>query len=893
MADNNSIVVPITIDAQKAEVTLQKFQTTLQTFTNNYSQTTSNIYQLSERSTWSFSKLATTIADTGFAFSNIKSVISSLANSYMSFTDTLSKMSQRTGIAAESLGGLKFAAEQSGANFDILSQGLKTFQQQLANAQNGKNTLGIDATTDTEEALMQFADRIKNMTSETQQVKAAMEAFGKAGYKLLPMLQEGREGIQKLKDEAKRLGLTLDEAAIQNGVKLTDATNRMRQSLASISNQIIANLAPSLISMMDGFAKFNAMITSWINQQPVFVSTLGKLTAGFMAFGAVARTIPFIFSAIVAHPVVAALASIAVTLAAIDQAIQPVPKEFDAVSDSMQRQRQETDDLVNADKQRIQRLKELEALSKRGGLNNQEVAEATTLVTELSARYGDLGINIDAASGKITGMGEATKKMYAQMIESRKIALQKELSELQANQTSLQIQRDNAYNKGGLTGSWEIMTGKRERDWDDYSQQIDALTHQIALVNQEIANVDKSIKDNTTSNIKGKTPAEIKREMEAQQNLAKYNDDMKKHYMSARERELAAIDEETAKYIQEYNIAEEEDVKGIDIHTDYNQRRLAYYDNPENMKRLEEQAASGRVDAQGRLADVRLLQKLRMQEERKAEVNSRYDTEEENAKKKAEQDALEGQKRRDELVSKGTGKSVRMLQAEREYGELYDKWFGDEQWQLTASNDERRDVYARMTAARRTIAEEQAKINERNGVTEAENKVNGLQDAINHKYASGDYTGIDELKKQLEAAKLELAKTVANVSGKAREEARTELNKQRAEYKTLSEKDGVSEDELAEKWKKVEEAEANYKTQDSKYSSAVGEIQAAQEERANNQISQAKQTIETATSQGTFSAWEVGSIGNNTARQQLDTMKKMLDELIKINKNTEEGAVVA
>lgn len=138
--NNNSINIEVLADTGKAEVTLQQFQKTLQTITNNYSQTTqkftsnyhqttNNILQLSERARLSFSELATSIASVGVIFSQVKNVVSSLANSYMSFTDTLSKMSQRTGIAAESLGGLKFAAEQSGASFEILTDGLKTFQK--------------------------------------------------------------------------------------------------------------------------------------------------------------------------------------------------------------------------------------------------------------------------------------------------------------------------------------------------------------------------------------------------------------------------------------------------------------------------------------------------------------------------------------------------------------------------------------------------------------------------------------------------------------------------------------------------------------------------------------------------------------------------------------------
>ena len=115
--NNNSINIEVLADTGKAEVTLQQFQKTLQTITNNYSQTTqkftsnyhqttNNILQLSENAQHGISRLVASIADLGFAFSHFKAIVSTVANSYMAFTDTLSKMSQRTGIAAESLGGL-------------------------------------------------------------------------------------------------------------------------------------------------------------------------------------------------------------------------------------------------------------------------------------------------------------------------------------------------------------------------------------------------------------------------------------------------------------------------------------------------------------------------------------------------------------------------------------------------------------------------------------------------------------------------------------------------------------------------------------------------------------------------------------------------------------------
>lgn len=80
MADNNSIVIPIVIDSQKAEISLNHFQTMFQSFTTNYNQTINNIYQLSEKSQLSFSKLAVTIAYTEVPISYIKNIVTSFAN---------------------------------------------------------------------------------------------------------------------------------------------------------------------------------------------------------------------------------------------------------------------------------------------------------------------------------------------------------------------------------------------------------------------------------------------------------------------------------------------------------------------------------------------------------------------------------------------------------------------------------------------------------------------------------------------------------------------------------------------------------------------------------------------------------------------------------------------
>ena len=145
----------------------------------------------------------------------------------MALGDQISKTSQRIGMSTETLGGLKFAAEQCGANFDILTEGIKAFQNQLGAAQMGDTgaigklgKVGLNAEDfaglSNEDQLMKLADHIKAIGDKSEQTRVAMELFGEAGFKLLPLFQEGSEGIKKLIAEGKDIGAVPSESGVKS-----------------------------------------------------------------------------------------------------------------------------------------------------------------------------------------------------------------------------------------------------------------------------------------------------------------------------------------------------------------------------------------------------------------------------------------------------------------------------------------------------------------------------------------------------------------------------------------------------------------------------------------------------------------------------------------------------
>lgn len=72
-------------------------------------------------------------------------------------------------------------------------------------------------------------------------------------------------------------------------------------------------------------------------------------------------------------------------------------------------------------------MKRLEELSKKESLSNTEKREAASLIARLTKRYGDLGISIDATTGKLTGLDAAQRKFIMKNAEMKEKQAQLEL----------------------------------------------------------------------------------------------------------------------------------------------------------------------------------------------------------------------------------------------------------------------------------------------------------------------------------------------------------------------------------------------------------------------------------------------------------------------------------
>lgn len=221
----------------------------------------------------------------------------------------LQDMSDRTGVAADALSELAFAAELTGASLDSLEAALRgmskfTFAVSKGNQSAAKtlSMLGISArdflaATPTEKLGM-IADGLAKIKDPSLRSALAMATLGKSGTALIPMLSNGSAGLQQMIDRAHRLGIVLDKDAVAKlddlGDELSVLKAQGRASLFAVASALvgpltqIVSLAQEAAAGVIEFTKNNAGLVRVVALLGVGLLLVGTAMVGIAGAAALA-----------------------------------------------------------------------------------------------------------------------------------------------------------------------------------------------------------------------------------------------------------------------------------------------------------------------------------------------------------------------------------------------------------------------------------------------------------------------------------------------------------------------------------------------------------------------------------------------------------------------------
>lgn len=223
--------------------------------------------------------------------------LTAMATNFASVGDNIHKMSARTGVAAEVLSTLGFAAEQSGADLQTVERGFIGMARSLKAANDGSkaqvealDAIGLSAEQlnglDPAEQFRMIAEGVSGVEDPTVKAALAMELFGKSGQRLIPMLNEGSGGITALQDEARSLGLEMGGDAANSAAALTDAMNRLKRAAGAIALVMGESVAPIITEAIGPIVGITKAVVGWMAQNKALVSTVFLAGVAVMGIGA-------------------------------------------------------------------------------------------------------------------------------------------------------------------------------------------------------------------------------------------------------------------------------------------------------------------------------------------------------------------------------------------------------------------------------------------------------------------------------------------------------------------------------------------------------------------------------------------------------------------------------
>ena len=189
--------------------------------------------------------------------------VAKFAKDNIDAADAMSKMSQRTGVAAPMLDKFRKVAELSDTSIEGLGKGFKTLASNMYDAQakgtgpaaDAFSKLGIAITDsngklrESDQVMLDIADKFQKMADGPEKAALAADLFGaKIGDELIPLLNSGGDAVRNM-------GTSLTQEFADKAAAFNDRLEVMQEKLGDLGLRLTEALLPALeklVGIMEG-----------------------------------------------------------------------------------------------------------------------------------------------------------------------------------------------------------------------------------------------------------------------------------------------------------------------------------------------------------------------------------------------------------------------------------------------------------------------------------------------------------------------------------------------------------------------------------------------------------------------------------------------------------------
>lgn len=189
--------------------------------------------------------------------------IASFTTDIASAGDEIAKTATNLGISAEALQEMAFVSKIAGSDVNTFATSIQRMGKGINDARekgtgpfaDSLDQLGIKLSDldglSPDETFTELADAISRVEDPMTKAALAQDLFGRGGKTLLPLINEGRKGIEKLRKEFKMLGGGFTNDGAKAAEEFQDAMLRMETVIDSVKIAVGVELLPVIQEIID------------------------------------------------------------------------------------------------------------------------------------------------------------------------------------------------------------------------------------------------------------------------------------------------------------------------------------------------------------------------------------------------------------------------------------------------------------------------------------------------------------------------------------------------------------------------------------------------------------------------------------------------------------------
>lgn len=206
----------------------------------------------------------------GLAFGSVVYGAQRATRAALDYAGAIKDASERTGMSVGAYQELSVMLLNVGGSAEDAGAAAEKFNKGLADAASGtdKGFLALMRKMNIplrnargelvrlEEVLPDIAESFARTGDPAMRTRMIMELFGKSGGKLMPILLKGRQGVQDWAAEIRRLGMTVDDDAINKLDDLGDSVGNVGLAIKAQWTRVVADLAPALMPVIKSMGEW-------------------------------------------------------------------------------------------------------------------------------------------------------------------------------------------------------------------------------------------------------------------------------------------------------------------------------------------------------------------------------------------------------------------------------------------------------------------------------------------------------------------------------------------------------------------------------------------------------------------------------------------------------------